>query len=122
MSRIRLNVWEDRQDPNRLMILYDHQVPAPESYSTTSRWRVYYTFTAYNPLVPPYPEGCQLFRARHAAIYPYELIDVKPMLDVYNVDAPGTYFVAYVHPHEGATKLPFKDIYIYVMEGEKVAG
>lgn len=120
MSLIRLNVWEDRNDPDRLMILYEDQTPAPQSPSTCSRWRVYYTFEAYNPLVPPYPVGCQLFRARHSPIYPYELIDVKAVLDVYNVEAGGTYFVAYTHPRENTSKLPFKDIYVYVIDGQKL--
>lgn len=114
-KQIRLFLWEDRHNPNdRVMLLYEGQVPADQSPSTTQQWRPYYTFVAYNPLIPPYPEGTELFRARHSTIYPYELIDIVPVLDVFNIDEPGTYFVAYRGPRPGLSKLPFRDTHIFV--------
>ena len=117
---IRLNIWEHRDDPDKVMILYNYQVPAAESPSTTQYWRPYFTFLAFNPLVSPYPPGTELFRARHSAIYPYELLDIVPVLDAYNVDEPGTYFVAYRSPFPGTEKLPFRDTHIFVQQGRKV--
>lgn len=118
-STIMLNIWEFRQDPSRLMILYDGQVPASESPTTTQNWRPYFSFQAFNPLAPPYPPDTELFRARHSTIYPYELLEVVPMMDVYNVEEPGTYFVAYRVPIAGTTKLPFRDVFVYVERGRK---
>jgi hypothetical protein len=102
------------------MILYDGQVPADQSPSTNQSWRPYYTFLAFDPLIPPYPDGTELFRARHSSTYPYELIEVVPVLDVYNVDDPGTYFVAFRSPYPGTTKLPFRDVYVFVEQGRKL--
>jgi|688.fasta_scaffold174294_4 hypothetical protein len=118
--KIRLNIWEQRDDPSRTMILYDWQTPFEGSATSNRKWRVFFTFLAYNPLVPPYPDGTQLFRAQHKTIYPYELVDVYAILDVYNVDDPGTYFVAYTANIEGTTKLPFANIHVYVEQGEKI--
>jgi hypothetical protein len=120
MSTITLVLWEDRSDPDRVMMLYEGQVPATESPSTNQRWKPYFTFVAYNPLVTPYPPGTELFRARHSTIYPYALLDIVPMLDVYNVDDPGTYFVAYRTPRPNTVKLPFKDAFIFVEQGKKL--
>lgn len=119
-NRIRLYIWEHRQDPNRLMILYEGQTPAGDSPTTNQLWRPYYSFVAFDPMVPPYPQGTELFLARHSTMYPYELIEVVPVLDVYNVDAPGTYFVAYRSPFPGTTKLPFRDVNVFVEQGRKV--
>jgi hypothetical protein len=117
--QIQLIIWEHRSDPDRLMLLYDYQTPASESPTTVKDWRPYYSFLAYNPLSTPYPEGTELFRARHSSNYPYELIDIVPMLDVYNVEEPGTYFVAYRSPVTGTSKLPFRDMHIFVEHGRK---
>jgi len=119
-SRIQLMIWEDRRDPSRMMILYDHQVPAETSPTTNQSWRPYFSFSAFNPLTPPYPPNTELFRARHSSAYPYELIEVVPMMDVYNVEEPGTYFVAYRVPIAGTTKLPFRDVYVFVERGRKL--
>lgn len=117
-TKIRLNIWENIQDPNHIMILYGYQTPTGNESDSASRdWRVYYTFLAYNPLVPPYPAGSELFLARHSTKYPYELLEVKSIRDNYNVDDPGTYFVAYTAPYKGMTKIPFKDTYVYVESG-----
>ena len=112
--RIRLKIWENRQDPTQTMILYDWQSPYPESPTTNRNWKAFFAFDAFNPLVQPYPDGTQLFRARHKTMYPYELIDVYPILDTFNVEEPGTYFVAYTAAFANTTKLPFQNIYIYV--------
>lgn len=117
-TKIRLNIWERIRDPEVVMILYDFQTPwGNESETSAQNWRVYYTFLAYNPLIPPYPAGSELFLAQHSTHYPYELIQVKSIRDNYNVDAPGTYFVAYTAPYVGMTKIPFKDTYVYVESG-----
>ena len=118
--RIRLNIWENRDDPSQTMILYEGQTPFDNSPTLNRKWRVFFTFLAINPLVPPYPDGTQLFRAQHKSIYPYELMDVYPILDAYHVEEPGTYFVAYTANITGTVKLPFQNIDIYVEQGEKV--
>ncbi len=116
---IQLNIWEHVDYPERVMILYDDQNPVPDAPSLSQKWRIYYTFSAYNPLSVPYPSGTQLFRARHSNQYPYELIDIVPVQDVFHVDDPGTYFVAYAHPFDGTTRLPFGGKYIFVRNGKK---
>jgi len=118
--RIRLNIWENRNDPNQVMILYEWQTPYEASPTANRNWRIFFTFIAFNPLVPPYPEGTQLFLARHKSIFPYELIEVVPILDAFNVEEPGTYFVAYVSPFQNMTKIPFQNIYVYVENGETI--
>lgn len=118
--RIRLNIWENRDDPSQTMILYDWQTPYQYSPTSNRNWRIFWTFTALNPMVPPYPDGTQLFRARHKSSYPYELVDVYPILDAYNVEELGTYFVGYTAPIDSKTKLPFQNIYVYVEDGQKV--
>lgn len=118
--RIRLNIWENRDDPAQTMILYDWQTPYGESATSNRKWRVFFTFIALNPLVPPYPDGTQLFRAQHKSNYPYELMDVYAILDAYNVDDPGTYFVGYTSNVQGTTKMPFQNINVYVEQGEKI--
>jgi hypothetical protein len=117
---IRLNIWEQVGFPERIMILYEGQVPMPESPSLNQKWRIYYTFNALNPLITPYPEGTQLFRARHSSVYPYELIDIIPIKDVFNIEDPGTYFVAYIHQYPGTMRLPFTEKYIFIQNGEKI--
>lgn len=118
--RIRLNIWENRSDPNQVMILYEWQTPYDASPTANRNWRVFFTFIALNPLVPPYPEGTQLFLARHKSAFPYQLIEVVPILDAFNVEEPGTYFVAYTSPFQNMTKIPFQDIYVYVENGETI--
>lgn len=116
---VRLNIWENVRNPNWVMILYDFQTPwGRESESSRGEWRKYYTFLGYNPLIPPYPAGSELFRARHSTNYPYELKEIKSVRDVYNVDEPGTYFVAFTAPYTGMTKVPFGGTYVYVQSGE----
>jgi hypothetical protein len=118
-NRIRFNIWENLRDSSQTMILHDWQTPYDESPTTNRNWEIFFSFDAFNPLVQPYPVGTQLFRARHKANYPYELIDVYPILDTFNVDEPGTYFVAYTAPINGTTKLPFQNIYVYVENATK---
>jgi len=116
---VRLNIWENTQNSDWVMVLYDFQTPTgKESQSASLGWRKYYTFLAYNPLVPPYPAGSELFRARHSMNYPYELREIKSVRDVYHVDEPGTYFVAYTAPYPGMSKIPFGNTYVYVQSGE----
>lgn len=116
---ISLMIWEHRDDPTRMMILYEGQTPADESPSTNQYWHPYMSFVAFNPLVTPFPLGTELFRARHSKIYPYELLEILPVLDNFNVEEPGTYFVAYRSPLPGRTKLPFKDTHIFVEQAKK---
>lgn len=113
-------MWEHIDYPERVMILYDGQVPVPESPTLNQKWRVYYSFLGINPLVQPYPQGTQLFRARHSSKYPYELIDIVPLQDVYNTDQPGTYFVAFTGPYDGTSRIPFSQKYIFVKDGARV--
>lgn len=118
--QISLLIWEHRDDPTRMMILYEGQTPADESPTTNQYWRPYMSFTAFNPLVTPYPLGTELFRARHSRIYPYELLEILPVLDVFNVEEAGTYFVANRAPLPGLTKLPFRDTNIFVDQAKKI--
>lgn len=113
---VRLNIWENVQKPNQVMILYDQQFPF-KTESMMNDWRIYYTFISYNPLIPPYPAGSELFIAKHSSQYPYELQVVKSVRDNYNVDEPGTYFIGYTAPYKGMSKMPFKDTYVYVESG-----
>jgi hypothetical protein len=113
-------MWEQINYPERVMLLYDGQNPTPESPSLSQKWRPYYTFIAYNPLIMPYPPGMQLFRAIHAPHYPYELTDIVPIRDVFNVEQPGTYFVAFTSPFDGTSRIPFAGKYIFVQGGQKI--
>ena len=118
--KIKLNIWENTREKNKVMILYDGQIPFSLSDSTMNEWKIFYTFIAYNPLIPPYPEGTQLFRARHSKKYPYELLDIIPILDIFTIRDPGTYFVTFTSPIDGTVKLPFDNILIYVENGTKI--
>jgi hypothetical protein len=118
-NRLRFNIWENRRDPSQTMILHEWQIPYDESPTTNRNWEIFFSFDAFNPLVQPYPVGTQLFRARHKSNYPYELIDVYPILDTFHVEEPGTYFVAYTAPINNSTKLPFQNIYVYVENATK---
>jgi hypothetical protein len=111
---IRLNIWEHKTTPSLTMILYEDQIPFPDSPSLQNQWRIFFSFLAFNPLVPPYPSGTELFRAIHYPRYPFEFKEIVPVLDVYNVDDLGTYFAGYTASYEHLTKLPFKDTYVYV--------
>jgi hypothetical protein len=118
-AKIKLYFWQKTSDKNKVMILYENQSPSDISPTTLHDWRIYYTCEVYNPLIPPYPHGTQLFRARHSDKYPYELLDIVPVLDIYSVRDPGTYFVANTSPIDGTEKVPFERIFVYVENVEK---
>lgn len=112
--KIKLNLWKYKNDHSLMMLLYEDQLPSDSSPTTNNNWFVDAVFEVYNPLVIPYPVGTELFLAKHFKRYPYELQNIISIQDLYDIEQPGTYFVAYSVPYEGKVKLPFKDIYIYV--------
>lgn len=111
---IRLNLWEHKTNPQWVMILYENQVPFESSPTLETNWRIFYSFMAYNHLIPPYPEYTGLFRANHHSRYPYEFKEIVPILDTFNVEEPGTYFVAYTVPINNTEKIPLKKVNLYV--------
>lgn len=111
---IRINIWENKRNPQWIQILYENQVAFESSPTLQNEWRVFYSFLAYNHLIPPYPNYTGLFRANHNPSYPFELKEIVPILDSFNVEENGTYFVAFTVPVENTSKIPLKRVNLYV--------
>ena len=61
-------------------------------------WKSAGIFYAVNPLFRPIPEGMKLFCAKKNKHYPYNVMSIDIVYDVYDDSCDGTYFITYSTP------------------------
>lgn len=115
MNTILLNIWRSVKDPNRYMILYQNQIPYPQSPSSLPDWTIIYTFKAFNPLIRPFPTGCQLYIAIHKNSYPFDLQEVVATKHTYDLTENGTYFVTYASPHYNTKQIMIGNKNLFIL-------
>jgi hypothetical protein len=114
---IRINVWKNIKNRDRLMVLYDFQNVSIDSPTTERDWLLWMHFDAFNPLQRPFPAQTELFRAIHSSSYPYEFTNIIKEKNLYNqlINKSGTFFVTYSKPSLDVDLLPLKsDVPVYV--------
>lgn len=120
-EEIWINVWKNIKYPEELMLLYTNQLPFINSPTLNRDWVLSYSFKAINPMIRPFPEGTQLYLARHKSYHPYNLDAVETPIDNFEVGeyVKGTWFINYNSPYRGLEKLPFDNINIYSKKIER---
>lgn len=109
---IWLNVWTWYKDPDKKLILYEGQVPFPASPTFSNEWSVEFSFEAINPLFYPIPTNQELFYAFHSKTFPYNVVDVYPVINSLQTQQKGTYFIAYTTPLKHVHELPWNNVYV----------
>lgn len=110
--KIWLNVWYWNRDPSKKIILYDYQKPFEQSPTFQKEWTLDYSFQALSPLLFPIPPFMELFYAYHSPSFPYQVVDIYPVVNVLRLKQNGTYFIAYTSSLEGRKELPWNNIYV----------
>ena len=75
---------------------YKYEVP--DTIDDKKYWNLVHIFYAVNPLFRPLPKGMKLFCAIKNKKFPYNIINLKLIYDVFDNSFEGTYFITYSTP------------------------